>query len=69
MTEQTQPETFTLNGKEYRFDETSDRGKDIVGLMQELQHEELRVKREAEKLSVALKGFNEMLSEELQEKE
>ena len=61
--------TFTFNDKEYSFEDTSDRGKYIIGHITDLRKEEADIKRNLDKVNVTIQAFSNLLQEELESAE
>ena len=58
--------TFTLNDKEYSFEDSSDRAKYIIGHISDLRQEEADIKRKLDKVNVTLQAFTNLLQDELE---
>ncbi len=61
--------TFTLEGKSYSLEDISEKARYIIGHINELNQEEVEVKRKIERLSISTKAFIDLLKEELQSNE
>jgi len=61
--------TFSLEGKNYSLEDISEKARYIIGHINELNQEEVEVKRKIERLSISTKAFIDLLKEELQSNE
>jgi hypothetical protein len=61
--------TFTLNDKEYSFEDASDKAKYIIGHISDLRQEEADIKRNLDKVNVTLQAFTNLLQDELESAE
>ncbi len=64
MTEEVQ--TINLNGKEYNLNEVSDRGKYIISQIQDLQSRGVKTRSRLDQIEVAIQGFTNLLTQELE---
>jgi len=68
-TEVTQPEILRFNGEEYPIDGLSDKAKYLAGQIQDLQSQSNAQKARLDQIEVAVRGFSDLLTEELAPKE
>lgn len=61
--------TFTFNNTEYSFDDVSDKAKYFVQILQDLQLEELKARKDLDKATVASQSFSNLLTQELESKD
>lgn len=64
-TQPTQPDTLRFNGEEYPLDGLSDRARYLAGQIQDLQAQSNTQKARLDQIEVAIRGFTEFLTEEL----
>lgn len=69
MTEETEELTLTFNGVEHDVNSLTDYGKYVVSQLKDLQTQESQLKAKLDQVSVATKGFSELLGKELEPKE
>ena len=69
MTDNNEELTLTFNGVEYDIDSLTDYGKYVVGQLKDLQVQESQLKAKLDQVSVATKGFGELLGKELEPEE
>ena len=68
MTEVTENEvqTISLNGKEYKVDELSDKAKYLVSQVQDMQAQANQARARLDQIEVGIRGFTGLLQEELE---
>ena len=68
MTEVTENEvqTISLNDKEYKLDEISDKAKYLVSQVQDLQAQGNQTRARLDQIQVGITGFTHLLQEELE---
>ncbi len=68
MTEVTENEvqTISLNGKEYKVDELSDKAKYLVSQVQDMQTQANQSRARLDQIQVGITGFTNLLQEELE---
>lgn len=69
MTEEAEEITLTFNGVDYNVNSLTDNGKYLVGQLKDLQIQESQLKAKLDQVSVATKGFSELLGKELEPEE
>ena len=67
MTEQTPSETFNLNGEDYSVADLSLDGQYLLRQIKDLQSQKSRLTGNLHQIEVAMKGFTDLLQEELEE--
>jgi len=68
MTEVTENEvqTISLNDKEYKLDEISDKAKYLISQVQDLQGQGIQTRARLDQIEVGLRGFTDLLQHELE---
>jgi len=68
MTEVTENEvqTISLNDKEYKVDELSDKAKYLVSQVQDMQAQANQARARLDQIEVGIRGFTGLLQEELE---
>ena len=68
MTEVTENEvqTISLNGKEYKVDELSEKAKYLVSQVQDMQTQANQSRARLDQIEVGIRGFTGLLQEELE---
>ena len=68
MTEVTENEvqTISLNDKEYKVDELSDKAKYLVSQVQDMQTQANQARARLDQIEVGIRGFTGLLQEELE---
>jgi chromosome segregation ATPase len=68
MTEVTENEvqTISLNDKEYKVDELSDKAKYLVSQVQDMQTQANQTRAKLDQIEVGIRGFTGLLQEELE---
>jgi hypothetical protein len=68
MTEVTENEvqTISLNDKEYKVDELSDKAKYLVSQVQDMQAQANQTRARLDQIEVGIRGFTGLLQEELE---
>jgi len=61
--------TLTFNGVEHDVNTLTDHGKYVVSQLKDLQAQEAQLKAKLDQVSVATKGFSELLGKELDPEE
>ena len=69
MTEVTDKPTLQLNDKNYIIEDLSDQARYIVAQLQDLKQQEAQTKARLDQVTVAQKGFQDLLREELNKPE
>ena len=69
MTEVTDKPTLQLNDKNYIIEDLSDQARYIVAQLQDLKTQEAQTKARLDQVTVAQKGFQDLLREELNKPE
>jgi len=67
MTEQTPSETFNLDGEEYSVADLNPDGQYLIRQIKDLQAQKSRLTGNLHQVEVAMKGFTDLLQEELKE--
>ena len=68
MTEVTENEvqTISMNDKEYKVDELSDKAKYLVSQVQDMQTQGNQTRAKLDQIEVGIRGFTNLLQEELE---
>ena len=71
MTEVTENEvqTITMNDKEYKVDEISDKAKYLVSQVQDMQAQANQTRARLDQIEVGIQGFSGLLQQELENPE
>jgi|TARA_B110000902_G_scaffold140106_1_gene161822 hypothetical protein len=59
------PPSFTLDDVEYLVEDISDKGKYILSQVQDMQKQASQTRMKLDQLEVGIRGFTELLKEEL----
>ena len=59
-------QTFSLNGKDYKLAEVSDRSRYLLSQVQDLQAQGNQTRARLDQIEVGIKGFTDLLQQELE---
>jgi len=62
-------QTISMNDKEYKMDEISDRAKYLLSQIQDLQAQGNQTRARLDQIEVGIRGFTQMLQDELEKPE
>ena len=62
-------QTISMNDKEYKIDEISDRAKYLLSQLQDLQAQSNQTRARLDQIEVGTRGFTQMLQDELEKPE
>ena len=66
MTKENEVQTISMNDKEYKVDELSDRAKYLLSQVQDMQTQANQARSRLDQIQVGITGFTNLLQEELE---
>ena len=66
MTEENEVQTISMNDKEYKVDELSDRAKYLLSQVQDMQTQANQARSRFDQIQEGITGFTNLLQEELE---
>ena len=66
MTKENEVQTISMNDKEYKVDELSDRAKYLLSQVQDMQTQANQARSRLDQIQVGITGFTNLLEEELE---
>ena len=66
MTKENEVQTISMNDKEYKVDELSDRAKYLLSQVQDMQTQANQARSRLDQIQVGIAGFTNLLQEELE---